>query len=777
MTSLPGPPLDDGRLWRWRHVLLCSVLGVAALVAGYLCWRPQGAVAANNVNDVVEATMAAVAAATSVRAGLVRRHPLVRAGWLAMAGGELAWLVGQAMTTAAEWQGGTVAFPGLPDVCFLMFPVGAMACLALLSGKRPGGRTGRDVLDAVIIIGALLLTAWATSLTQILGSAQETTLGTAVAVAYPLADVALASTALIRLSRGARRPGTLGLWAAGVGLLAVSDTAWTYLSTASVADSWQWTCAFWIAGFGVLAVSAIHSTGPATARSTTPTGLPARTGWQVTLPYASTGLALTAVAGHALVEGSLQARTILGLIGLVVLVLSRQLLALTEVRGLSRQLHHQAFHDPLTGLANRALFLDRLQHALSAPGRDRHPLSVLFLDLDGFKTINDSLGHPAGDQALVEVAGRLRARLDPRHSVARLGGDEFAVLLEDPAADPRQIAADLLTALRPPFALHGQLLHLRASLGLARVPAEDAPPDATEVLRRADVALYVAKGAGKDNVREYAPELLTSCRTDVLALASDLAEAIATGRLGVAFQPIVESATGRPVAVEALARWTHPLRGAVPPETFIPIAEQTGLVRPLTAAVLDAALRASADWRRHPHLADVPVSVNFYPFALGDPELLGELLAAVAAHQLPPSALIIEITESAPLTDLPGAVAAVTALRAAGFHVAIDDFGAGSTSMADLHRLPADFVKIDRGLLTHHALVANGLVATIISVTRALGRRVIVEGVETAEQAAALHALGADAQQGYHHGRPVQAPHLLASLVTDNPLAIGAALR
>jgi diguanylate cyclase len=394
--------------------------------------------------------------------------------------------------------------------------------------------------------------------------------------------------------------------------------------------------------------------------------------------------------------------------------------------------------------------------------RELRPVAVLFCDLDGFKTINDTLGHPVGDRALVEVAARLRACLDPADTIARLGGDEFAILLEGPSTNPLQVAAAVQAALRPAFPVQGRSLRLRASIGIAHLDGTEAGVDATEMLRRADVAVYVAKAAGKDSIRAYHPGLDTD-DGDVL-LAADLAAALETGQVTVAYQPVISPHTGSVVGVEALARWTHPARGPIPPSTFIPLAEQTGRLRDLTAVVLDTALATAARWRRHAQLADVPVSVNFCPSALQDPGAVGSLRAAVARHDLPPAALVVEITENGP-ADLAHLGAAVAVLRAAGFGVAIDDFGAGNTSMAYLHQLPASIVKIDRALVAiPGALRAGGLLATIVSVCHSLGRLTVAEGAETGAQATALRALGCDAVQGYVYSRPLTEKVLLERL-------------
>jgi diguanylate cyclase (GGDEF)-like protein/PAS domain S-box-containing protein len=423
---------------------------------------------------------------------------------------------------------------------------------------------------------------------------------------------------------------------------------------------------------------------------------------------------------------------------------------------LERELEHQALHDALTGLPNRALFHDRLGHALARGKRPVSPvgrLGVLFIDLDDFKVINDTLGHRIGDELLVGVSERIRAAIRPGDTAARLGGDEFTVLLEqldDPSA-ARLVADRILEQLRQPFVLEGHQVVISASIGISIADEPGEGPD--EVLRTADTALYEAKGRGKGRHATYAPEMnLRAWRR--LELEGELRDAIAREEFEVHFQPIVSLATGAVGGFEALARWRHPTRGLVPPSEFIPLAEQTALIIPIGAMVLERALAQLAEWRASG--SDIGISVNVSArevLHLGYAAGVGE---ALARHRIPAPALTLEVTES--LTIQGGeATDAIKELHALGVRIALDDFGTGYSSLAYVRQLPVDVLKIDR-------LFVDGLgrdredtaiVQAAIAFGVALGLEVVGEGIETPEQALRLQELGCERGQGYHYSRPV----------------------
>jgi diguanylate cyclase (GGDEF)-like protein len=492
-----------------RYRLLCVAFALATGIGLYLVFLPNGYTAGNNLDNVTETVasgLAGLAAAVAAKAGRGMR----RWAWASMASGAFAWSVGQLLVTLYQWHGGPQPFPGLPDIGFLAFPLGCFVCLALL--KRSAGGGGgfrRDFLDGLIISAALLVAAWASPVGQALTSHQNSTFAAVVAVAYPLTDVALCAMALLLLSHASTLRPVAVLIGLGLAGLTVSDTAYTYLVSLKSYSPWQWVDTFWTGGFLLLALAAVFGSGlpreGKPQRPRRPEGLQpgaVASTWQMVLPYVPTGLAFATLLGRYSTRGQLDMVSAVGAVVLVALVLARQFGALSEVRHLTAEVRHRASHDSLTGLANRSLFQERLEHAVSAYKTERRDCSVLFIDLDGFKLVNDKFGHLVGDQVLAEVATRLRACTRPVDTVARLGGDEFAVLVEGHTADPLEVAAALQAALRPPFTIGGLALCFRASIGIAR---EDGSSDplGTGLMRRADIALYAAKAAGKGTVCEY----------------------------------------------------------------------------------------------------------------------------------------------------------------------------------------------------------------------------------------------------------------------------------
>ena len=425
-------------------------------------------------------------------------------------------------------------------------------------------------------------------------------------------------------------------------------------------------------------------------------------------------------------------------------------LALTDAKTVGTMLH-QALHDSLTGLPNRALFLDRLTHALRRRG-DAGRVGVLFCDLDRFKTVNDSLGHAAGDELLVEVAQRLGGCLRGADTAARLGGDEFAILIED-IRNPREataVADRVIEALRAPFELHGREVLVTASLGV--VCGSGA---GEELLRNADVAMYRAKAAGKGRWALFEP----SMRAEVLErieLEADLQKAVERDELEVHYQPLVRLEDGSLEAFEALVRWRHPTRGLVMPLHFIPMAEETGLIVEIGAHVLEVACRQAAEW-------GVSVSVNLSGRQLERPELVDTVAGVLARTGLPAERLWLEITETVLMHDTEATIERLEALRALGLLLAVDDFGTGYSSLRYLRRFPIDLLKMAKPFVDGLASREGAALArTIIELGASLGLRTVAEGIEGAPELAQLQRLGCELGQGYLFARP-----LTSSQATD----------
>jgi diguanylate cyclase (GGDEF)-like protein/PAS domain S-box-containing protein len=430
----------------------------------------------------------------------------------------------------------------------------------------------------------------------------------------------------------------------------------------------------------------------------------------------------------------------------------------TERKALEDQLAHQAFHDALTGLPNRALFNDRLEHALQTAARHGEPVAVLFLDLDRFKVVNDSLGHEAGDRLLIEAGERFTSCLRTGDTIARLGGDEFAILVERITGDEAQRAAErVLNELRSPFRLAGEEIFATASIGIALSAPERTTPG--ELLRAADVALYEAKRAGRATAVPYEPGMTVQSAAWI-ALDGDLRRAIERSELVVHYQPIVDLATHEIRTLEALLRWEHPTRGLISPIDFLPLAEETGLIEGIGTWVLEMACRHYQSWRRaYPTVTPRTINVNLAARQLRDPKLPICVARALAAANLAPSCLRLEIVEAALVDDLRATSGTLRALRELGVRLAIDDFGAGASSLASFRELSADVLKLDRSFIRPLGGSAEdeAIVAAIAALGHRLGMRVTAEGIETEEQLAAARRAGCDSGQGFLLGRPVPA--------------------
>ncbi|HYF57685.1 MAG TPA: EAL domain-containing protein [Burkholderiaceae bacterium] len=418
-----------------------------------------------------------------------------------------------------------------------------------------------------------------------------------------------------------------------------------------------------------------------------------------------------------------------------------------------------AFHDDLTGLPNRAAFRERIAQAVASAREGDSRFALLFLDLDGFKEINDSLGHDAGDELLRQVSARIRGCLRQGDGLARFGGDEFLVLI-DPMrrrADVEAVTRKILTAVATPIQLGTTTATVSASIGIAIFP--DDGDDPSRLLKNADAAMYRAKQEGRNAMRFYVPQINASLLEKV-ALSNDLRAAVGAGALGAAWQPIVDGRSGRLLGVEALARWSHPVRGAVPPSSFVPLAEETGLIGRIGASMLARACAQMRAWDGGRRADAGPyVSVNVSPAQLRAPGFAAELRAVLASSGLPASRLQIELTEGTVMADPAHAARVLGELSEMGVRIALDDFGTGHSSLAYLRTYPIDCIKIDRAFVADlgRADRHEPIVPAIIAIAHSLGAGVVAEGVETAAQREALLALGCRGMQGYLFSRPLPA--------------------
>ena len=437
----------------------------------------------------------------------------------------------------------------------------------------------------------------------------------------------------------------------------------------------------------------------------------------------------------------------------------------TERRQLERELTHQAFHDSLTGLANRVLFADRLEHALARGARDGSVVGVLFIDLDDFKIVNDTLGHAVGDQLLMAVAGRIAGALRADDTAARLGGDEFAALVEnvqDPGA-VEETATRILAALAEPIMVDGEALQAVASIGITTTPEADT---AAALLRQADLALYVAKGAGKNQWRRYQSHL-HGAMVERLELRSALDHAVNEGHFLLQYQPIVDLVTDAAVGFEALVRWHHPQRGVIAPDQFIEVAEESGLIVPMGRWVLDQALHTVAQWQRILPAGHRPyVSVNVSVRQVRESGFVDQVRASLGYAGVPAQALMLEITETLLMGDDEQIWADLAVLQEMGVRIAIDDFGTGYSSLGYLRQRPIDVVKIDKTFIDE--IVDDPqqmtLVSGIISLAHSLNLTVVAEGIESERHRDVLADLGCPLGQGYLYSAPVGPTEALAML-------------
>ena len=429
---------------------------------------------------------------------------------------------------------------------------------------------------------------------------------------------------------------------------------------------------------------------------------------------------------------------------------------ITERRLLEEQLRYQALHDSLSALPNRALFMDRLQHALTRRRPDQPPLAVLFLDLDDFKAVNDSLGHMCGDELLVAVAERLRRSLREADTAARMGGDEFAILIEDATegSAPVQVAERILEALRLPFDVQAQDVRIHGSIGIALHGRPQQTAD--ELLRHADVAMYAAKSQGKDRLTVFQPGL-HDATIDRHQLKADMHAAFEGGQFRLVYQPIVDLESGALTGVEALLRWRHPQRGEIGPCDFIPLAEESGLIVQLGRWVLREACQEARPWQGL-SAQRLTVSVNLSGRQLDEPTLVDDVASALTRAGLDAEFLTLEITESVLLRDVEAVIKTLKALKELGVRLAIDDFGTGYSSLSYLRQLPVDVLKIDRSFVASVDGGKAGLavVGSIVSLAQTMGLETVAEGIEEITQLDGLRSVGVRFGQGYLFARPIE---------------------
>lgn len=430
----------------------------------------------------------------------------------------------------------------------------------------------------------------------------------------------------------------------------------------------------------------------------------------------------------------------------------------TERKSLEDQLTHQALHDPLTKLANRVLFRDRVEHATIRAKRKKAHIAVLFIDLDNFKSVNDTLGHAAGDELLVSATERLKSCLRSSDTPARLGGDEFAVLVEevDHAEDAVFVAERIRNILSAPFAISGTEIFVGTSIGIATTITDDESPE--ELLRNADVAMYMSKTNGKGRYTIFEPDMRKALVKRV-QLEADLRSGIDRCEFEVYYQPIIDLQSEKVMGTEALVRWNHPTMGIVPPMEFIPLAEESGLIIPLGKWILEEACRQAREWQtQYGYDEQLYISVNIASRQFQESSLLEDIKSALEISGLAPQSLILEITETTMLKNTDTTLKKLTELKSLGVRLAVDDFGTGYSSLSYLQRFPVDILKIDKSFIDK---IANGkegaaVAKAIITMSETLQLKTIAEGIESLGQQTELQNLGCELGQGFHFAEPLQ---------------------
>jgi diguanylate cyclase (GGDEF)-like protein len=736
---------------------------VVGVLTGLLLLVVLGAYGAHEVNRTFTdlgqsgiALLAAVNCALAARSASGR----LRVAWGGLAGAALSWGLGQAIWSWYELvQHTATPFPGLADLGYLGFPIGAMIGLAIFPSNVSHANRWRMTLDGLMTAGAIGIVSWATTLGAVVHTSGDSLLGLSVSVAYPASDIALLVVCVLVLSRSRTHRVPLAFIAAGLALMAVGDSGFAYLVAMGSYTTGNLIDLGWFFAFGLLTFASLTPGATVTSsqdKSPTVAG--------TLLPYVPLGGAITFISWQMATGRSVSVvETVLAVV-IVVLVIVRQFLTVRDNQLLAQalgeqedQMRHQAFHDQMTGLANRALFIDRVTHALDLHRRDRRPLAICFLDLDGFKAVNDRLGHQTGDDLLREVSERFREQLSDADTLARLGGDEFAVLLED-QPDPTEVGRALLRSLHASFILEGRKASVQASIGVAQVDLLDPTPTVDELLARADLAMYVVKRRGGADVLLHTDGLELEEEVDDVVLGRALAQALADKQLTVSFQPIIDLPTGRLDALEALARWA-PGGRPMAPEVFVRVADSCNLIDSLFGFVLGEACAHLARWTALPGGSDIRVAVNVSPGQLSSLELPSIIATELAPNGLSGDRLIIEITETGGLLDTATTHMVCHELRGLGVRLSVDDFGTGLSSLARLRDLPISEVKIDRSFVSNldQDDARRRFVWGVVAFAERVGLTVVAEGVERKAELDALTALGCHRVQGFLFSRPVPA--------------------
>jgi diguanylate cyclase (GGDEF)-like protein len=743
----------------FRSAALVAGIGYGVIVIGLATklGSPKQLLWFDDLGQLIFAALASLGCVLGAR----RRRGRHRGAWCAMAVGLGGWALGQAVWCWYELIAGTeTPFPSAADAGYLTFPVAVAVGLCLLPGRDSQGDRRRHFFDGLTVMCALLLISWVTALGAVVHAGGDTHFAIAVSIAYPAGDIVTLTLTVLLVARSMTNRWSLLLLGGGLVSMAVSDSAFTYLTAVGRYHTGDPVDLGWYAAFAMMGLAACADRpvdDSKRAGRLHALRVPAEV--SLYLPYVPL-LAAGVIEGSRLATGRHLDTVEASLVAcLVLLVVVRQYATLRDNRMLMMtvaaredQLHSQAFHDSLTGLANRALFGDRLDHALELNRREPRPVAVLLCDLDEFKSVNDSLGHAAGDQLLVSVAERLRGVVRAGDTIARLGGDEFAILLED-CPDPQAVGHKVVAALNAPVMLGDEPHVTGVSVGLAAVARDEPTPTRDDLLSRADVAMYAGKHGGKNQVRMFHPGMqLNDHRTRELGRA--LAADISAERIDLRYRPMVGLDDGQVRGMAAVVAWTHEGEG-FSPAAVTTLAESSGLMGSLLRLTVGRACTQLHAWSGRPGAERLRLVVTVSARLLADPGLPDAVSTALLDNDIAPGRLTLEVIDSHELDSLAAATPTCEELRRRGVELSLGDLGTGASALAALHRLPFSAVAIDPLFMNHlDGEPSPRLLAGLVTLAHDLGLTVVAQGVENAAQLEVVREVGCDLAVGAVFGAP-----------------------